>query len=176
MLMRIMMASLIGSALIPATLAQSGNDDTQTLRDILAEIRAIHEDVRVTETTQLLVAELQMQQGVVNRATENADSARAKLSDLHRDQKHLEADLQNTQEHLDKASNPDERNALSNEIDRQKSNLAEMKVAERDRTATLQQMEQRLQVAQDKLAAIEDELSAVVARLGPLSKGAAGQK
>jgi len=37
-------------------------------------------------------------------------------------------------------------------------------------------MEQRLQVAQDKLAAIEDELSAVVARLGPLSKGAAGQK
>lgn len=91
MLMRLMMATLVGSTLIPAALAQTRDADMPTLRDILAEIRAIHEDMRITETTQLLVAELEMQQGVVNRATENADGARAKLSDLHLDQKHLEA-------------------------------------------------------------------------------------
>ena len=170
MLMRMMVAALVGSTLIPATLAQTRDADAQTLRDILAEIRAIHEDMRVTETTQLLVAQLEMQQGVVNRATENADTARAKLSDLHLDQKHVATELETLQEHLDKASTPDERNALSTEIERQKSNQAELKNAERDRTATLQQMEQRLQAAQDKLSAIEDELTAVVARLGPMKE------
>ena len=46
------------------------------IADILVELRAIHNDIRVNETTQLLVAELQMRQNVVNRATENTDNAR----------------------------------------------------------------------------------------------------
>jgi len=175
MRMRIIVAAILGFTLVPASPAQKTDEAAQTLREILAEIRAVHEDMRVTETTQLLVAELQMQQGVVNRATENADNARLRLNDLHLDQKHIAAELETLQEHVDKASNTDERNALATEIERQKSNLAELKNIERDRTATLQQMEQRLQAAQEKLAGIEDELSAVVARLGPISKGT-GQK
>ena len=156
-------------------LAQSVDTDAQTLREILVELRAIHEDMRVTETTQLLVAELEMQQGVVNRATENADTARARLNDVRIDQKHIEAELQTAQEQLDKSSNAEERNALSEQIERQKSNQAELKNVERDRAATVQQMEQRLQAAEDKLAGIEDELGAVISRLQPPSKPA-GQK
>ena len=175
MLIRMVMAGFVCLTVVHAGIAQSRNTDSQTLREILLEIRAIHEDMRVTETTQLLVAELEMQQGVVNRATESADNARAKLSDVRIEQKHIETELEAVQEHRDKASNADERNALSNEIERQRSNLAELRNVERDRTATLQQMEQRLQAAQDKLAGIEDELGAAVSRLGPIRKDA-GQK
>jgi hypothetical protein len=35
---------------------QASDVDPETLRDILAELRAIHNDIRVNETTQLLVA------------------------------------------------------------------------------------------------------------------------
>ncbi len=175
MLIRSVVAGLICLTVVNAAMGQSRDTDSQTLREILAELRAIHEDMRVTETTQLLVAELEMQQGVVNRATENVDNARSKLNDIHADQKHIETVLENEQEAIDKMANADEKNSLSMEIERQKSNLAELKNVERDRNTTLQQMEQRLQGAQDKLAGIEDELSAAISQLRPLSKGA-GQK
>lgn len=152
------------------SVAQAPDTDAQTLRQILAELRAIHQDMRVTETTQLLVAELQMQQSVVNRATENADNARTKLNGIRLDQKQVTDELARTEDRLDKAQNADERAALSQDVDRHKSNLAALKNAERDANTILQDMEQRLQNAQDKLASIEEELNAAISRLGPLPK------
>jgi len=161
--------------LVPTSVAQNRESDALTLRQILAELRAIHQDMRVTETTQLLVAELQMEQAAVNRATESADNARGKLNRIHLDQKRASDDLAHAEVQLDKTQNPDERNAVSQEVDRQKSNIAALKAAERDSNTTLQEMEQRLQNAQDKLASIEAELNAAIARLGPNSKDT-GQK
>lgn len=172
MMIRMLMTAFVCVLVVPVSLGQSSDSDSQILREILAELRGIHQDMQVTETTQLLVAELEMQQSVVNRATESADEARAKLNDVRLEQKHLSAELPALQDHLEKSSSADEKSALSNEIERQKSNLEELKNVERDRTTTLQQMEQRLQTAQDKLAGIEDELSAAVSRLGPPSKDA----
>src|SRR5579864_5536683 len=113
MLIRSVVAGLICLTVVNAAMGQSRDTDLQTLREILAELRAIHEDMRVTETTQLLVAELEMQQGVVNRATENVDNARSKLNDIHADQKHIETVLENEQEAIDKMANADEKNSLS---------------------------------------------------------------
>jgi predicted nucleic acid-binding Zn-ribbon protein len=173
MLIRAVFSTFLLVATIPASFGQSTESDSQILREILAELRAMHQDMRVTESTQILVAELQMEQSAVIRATESADNARARLSDIHRDQKTAEADLARTQEQLDKATSLDEQNALSNEIARQKSNIASLKIAERDSAATLQQMEERLQVAQEKLASIDDELNGVISRL---TSRDAGQK
>ncbi len=92
-------------------------------------------------------------------------------NEVHADQKHLTTELDTLQERVDRASNAEERNALTQQMERDKSNLAELKIVERDRSASLVQMEQRLQIAQDKLAAIEDELGAVIAQLRPISKG-----
>lgn len=145
--------------------AQNQDTDSQTLKAILVELRAIHQDMQVTETTQLLVAELQMQQAVVSRATESADSARERLDNMHRNQQQLVSELAHLQDQADKATNADEKSALSRDIDRIKSNNDLLKTAEHDSATNLQDMQQRLRDAQDKLAGIEAELSAAISRL-----------
>jgi chromosome segregation ATPase len=154
-------------------LGQNRDGDSQTLHEILAELRSMHEDMRVTETTQLLVAELEMQQGVVNRATETVDNARTRLNGIHVDQKRLAAETDHAEEQIDKAANADEKNALAQENERRKGDLETMKSIEREANTTLQEMEQRLQNAQDKLASIESELNATISRLGPVAKDSA---
>jgi chromosome segregation ATPase len=172
MMKRIAMVAFLSLAVAAASLGQTQDSDSQTLLRILAELRAIHDDMRVTETTQLLVAELETQQGVVNRATENADNARSRLNGNRLDQKLLAADLNHAEDQLEKAASADEREALAQAIDQRKSNLAALKTAERDFSANLQEMEQRLQDAQDKLENIEAELNAAMSRLSPSPKDA----
>jgi len=166
MLNRFVFRVLVWLALMSPSLAQKQDSDVQTLKQILTELRAIHQDMRVTETTQLRVAELQMQQATVNRATESADAARAKLSGIHLDQKRAADELARSEDRLEKAQNLDERNALSQDIDRRKSDVAALKAIERDSNSNLQAMEQRLQNAEDKLTNIEGELNAAISRLG----------
>lgn len=170
MVNRLASLALFWLTFVAVSAAQAPDTDAQTLRLILTELRAIHQDMRVTETTQLLVAELQMQQAAVNRATEKADNARTKLNDVRLDQKRVTDDLARAEGQLDKAQSADERTALSQEVDGHKSNLATLKGVEHDTTTILQDMEQRLQNAQDKLASIEDELNAAISRLGPIPK------
>jgi hypothetical protein len=170
MLNRVVSVALLCLLVIVASAGQTQDSDAQVLRQILGELRAIHEDMRVSETTQLLVAELEMQQAAVNHATEDADNARIKLNEIRQNQKQSAVDLDHAEDQLDKTSNPDERNAFAQDIERQKSHLAELKTAERDWNATLQEMQQRLQNAQDKLANIESELNSAIARLSPVQK------
>lgn len=159
--------ALLWFALAATSFAQSRESDSQTMREILAEIRAIHEDMRVTETTQILLTELEMQQSVVNRATQNVDSARAKLLDIQRDEKLVASDLERAEDHLSQATDADERKHDEEDIERHKANLAALKTEEAGRTTTLQQMEQRLQTEQDSLENIQNQLSAIVSRLRP---------
>jgi chromosome segregation ATPase len=149
---------------------QDRESDSQTLREILTEIRGIHEDVRVTESSQILLTELQMQQGVVNRATENVDSARSKLLDIQRDQKQVASELEHAEDQLSQASETDEKNHFAAEIERLKANIASLKVEESGCATTLQQMEQRLQAAQGSVEDIEKELNEIIARVRPSGK------
>jgi hypothetical protein len=87
MKMRAVITAFFLFALAVTGFGQDRESDSQTLRQILVEIRGIHEDVRVTESTQILLTELEMQQSVVNRDTEDADNARSKLLDIQRDRK-----------------------------------------------------------------------------------------
>ena len=157
-------------ALATPGFGQDRESDSQTMREILAEIRGIHEEVRVTETTQILLTELGMQQSVVNRETQNVDSARSHLLEIQRAQKLVAGDLEHAEDRLSQASDSGEKKAISDEIERHKANMAALKIEEGGRETTLQQMEQRLQTAQDNLENIEKELNAIIARLRPSSK------
>jgi chromosome segregation ATPase len=170
MTMRIVFIGAFVSALAVTGFGQDPQSDLQTLREILVEVRGIHEEVRMTESTQILLAELEMQQSVVNRATESADSARSRLLDVQRDQKLVASDLQHAEDQLNQASNPEDRKHIDEEIDRLKGNIAALKLEESGRATTLQQMEQRLQSAQDSLDDIEKELNEIVVRLHPTGK------
>jgi len=157
-------------ALATTGFGQNRESDSQTLREILTEIRGIHEDVRLSESTQILLTELQMQQGVVNRATENVDSARSKLQDVQRDQKLEASEVEHAEDRLSLASDADGKKHFTEDIERHKSNIAALKIEEGNRATTLEQMEQRLQNEQDSLASIQKELNAIIARLRPASK------
>lgn len=168
--LKILGAAVVWLAITAASYAQNQDSDSQTLRAILAELRAMHEDIRVTETTQFLLAELQLQQEVVNRATQSLDHAQEKLTEIHLSQQQIAADLDRTQNAVDKAASMDEKNALSQRIEELKSNGDQLKSAERDANVNLQGMKQRLQEAQDKLSGIDDQLSTAINRLAPSSK------
>ena len=60
MTIRTMFVALFLFALATTGFGQDRESDSQTLREILTEIRGIHEDVRVTESTQILLTELEM--------------------------------------------------------------------------------------------------------------------
>ena len=150
--------------------AQNQDTDAQTLKAILVELRAIHQDMQVTETTQLLVAELQMQQGVVTRTTETADNARDRLNNVRNARQQLTTNIEHLQDRLDNTTNADDKASLSRQIESLKSNVDSLKNSERDSDAKLQDMQQRLRDAQDKLAGIEAELNAAIGRLAPVSK------
>jgi hypothetical protein len=157
-------------ALATTGFGQDRESDSQTLREILTEIRGIHEDVRVSESTQILLTELEMQQSVVNRATENVDSARSKLQDVQRDQQLEASEVEHDEDHLSQASDPDEKKHFTEEIERHKANVAALKIEEGNRATTLEQLEQRLQNEQDSLASTEKELHSIITRLRPGSK------
>ncbi len=158
---------LVGTLPSPA---QNRQTDSQTLQEIFGELKAIHEDMRATESTQILIAEFEMQQGVVNRATENLYQARERLSDVQRDLKMAGTDLAMAQNHLDQISNPDERKHITDDYDRLKMNMTTLKEEEQRRAMTQQDMQQRLKAAEDRLDDIESELNAVVARFGSVRK------
>ena len=106
MMNRVVSVAFFWVLVVGACAAQTRDSDSQTLYQILVELRAIHEDMRVSETTQLLVAELEMQQGVVSHAVQDADNARTKLNEIHLDQKQVAAELDRAEDQREKASNP----------------------------------------------------------------------
>jgi chromosome segregation ATPase len=169
---RVVTVALFFCLVSVASAGQTQDSDSQTLHQILIELHAIRDDMRVSETAQLLVVELQIQQGVVNRATEDADNARNKLSEIRSEQKKLAAQLERFEDNLGKVTNPDDQKEAKGAVEGLKSELAALETSERDSNTTLQDMQQRLQDAQNKLANIDSELSSALARLGPVPKDA----
>lgn len=154
-------------ALAVPCLAQATQSDSQTLQAILAEIRAIHQEVKVTQTTQILLTELEIQQTVVNRATQRADEAQLRLSDIKTAEKDNAGEQTRTKEKLDQTTDPRESEAWADRIEELKRNAAALATAEQERTSTLQTAQQQLKDAQDSLDDIQNQLNAIVKQLTP---------
>ena len=148
-------------------LAQSNDSESRTLLTILAEIRSIHEDIRATESTQILLTELEMQQSVVNRATEHFDDARLRLLQIQQDEKGLVAELNRVEEQLNQATDAGEQKHLTDEVQRNKSNLAALKGEEQLRATAVQEAQERLRNAQEALDSTQSELNDMLKRLSP---------
>src|ERR1035441_859223 len=67
--------------------------DSQTLQAILVEMRALHNDVRLGQTTQILLTEMEVQRGVVDKALDKRDSARSRVSQLQSTEKNFAAQI-----------------------------------------------------------------------------------
>jgi chromosome segregation ATPase len=164
---RVVAAAIFVLALAVPCFGQNSPTDSQTLQAILTEIRAIHEEVKVTQTTQILLTELNIQQGVVSHATQRADDAQAKLSDLKEVEKASAAELTRTKDKLDQTTEPQESKALTDRVEELKRHASDLAAMEPDRTTDLQTAQQQLKDAQDKLDDIQNQLNAIVKRLTP---------
>ncbi len=111
-----------------SALGQVSQSDAQTLQAILAELRAVHSELRVqearTQTVQILLYELQTQQAVINRATQRVDDARSKLSGVQEGERHFAADITRSEDVLRTTEDQAEKARITANIERSKAEIS----------------------------------------------------
>ena len=152
-----------------SALGQVSQSDTQTLQAILAELRAVHSELRVqearTQTIQILLYELQTQQAVINRATQRVDDARSKLSGVQEGERHVAADITRSEDVLRTTEDQTEKAGITANIERSKAELASLRSSEQDRLTNQQQAESELQRAQEAYDTIQNDLDQLMRNL-----------
>jgi chromosome segregation ATPase len=149
---------------------QTAMTDSQTLQAILVEMRGIHNDVRLSQTTQILLTELEVQHGVVDKATDKRDTARNRVSQLQSNQKQFAAQIAQIDESLKTTIDPVLQKRLSDQMQNMKTTLATFKSQEDDTANAVQDAESALRKEQETLQGIQAQLDEVVKQLQPVEK------
>jgi hypothetical protein len=76
------------------------------LQAILTDIRMIREEVKVTETTQLLLKELQIQHNVVSRATQRIDDEQSHLASIQASETYTAGELARAKDRFNQTTDP----------------------------------------------------------------------
>jgi chromosome segregation ATPase len=150
--------------------ARTTQADSATLDAILAEIRGIHNDVRLSETTQILLTEMEVQRGAVDKALEKRDSARNRVSQLQVNEKQFATQIASLEESAKSTLDPVMGKRISDQADNMKATMENFKNQEPDAASALQDAETALRKEQDTLAGIQDQLNDVVKKLQPVGK------
>ena len=148
----------------PSTAAQT---DSQTLQAILVEMRALHNDVRLSQTTQILLTEMEVQRGVVDKALEKRDSARSRVSQLQMNEKNFAAQIAQNEENAKATLDAVQQKRMADQETMLKANMANFKSQEDDATSAALDADTALRKEQDKLDGIQDQLNDVVKKLQP---------
>ena len=159
--------ALLGIVSVVPAFGQASQTDSQTLQAILVEIRGMHNDVRLSQTTQILLAEMQMQQTVVNRALEKRDNLKSSVEQVQNQEKATTSQIAQFEERANATIDPAQKKQMTQIEDQIKSQLASLKSQEKDRANDLAEAESRLTKEQDPLSSIQDQLNAVVKKLQP---------
>jgi uncharacterized protein YlxW (UPF0749 family) len=142
--------------------AQTSGADANTLAAILAERRSIHEDLRAAQTTQALLVEWQMEQGMLNRAADRVDEARSKLIVMQTDLKVVSAHASEVESRLNESTNLDEKAHLKEEVEHSQADVAALKAEVQARSSALDDLQTKLRNVADDLAATQDQLNALI--------------
>ena len=148
---------------------QAIQTDSQTLQAILVEMRGLHNDVRLSETTQILLTELGIQQTAVNRASQRRDTLKSDVAQIQAQQKNIALELAQFEEKDRGTIDPAQKKQLTQMQEQRRSYLAIMKTQDQDRANDLQEAESALRKEQDSLAVIQDQLNDVVKKLQPVT-------
>jgi chromosome segregation ATPase len=168
--MKIVRVSLLsGVALLTLPgLAQVSQSDPQTLNEILAEVRAIHADVRLSETTQILLAELQLQQSAVNAAIQHRDASHTSLTQMQAQEKAISAEIARIDDPDSELQlDPVRKNQLAEQSAAYKARMPTLKTQEEQLANDLQDAESRVTSEQMKLSRIQSQLDDAVKKLQP---------
>jgi len=149
---------------------QAPQTDSQTLQAILVEMRGIHNDVRLGQTTQILLTEMEVQRGVVDKAVEKRDGQRNRVSQLQLNEKNFAVQIEQDDENLKTTLDPVLQKRLADQQQNLKQNMANFKTQEQDAASALQDSESTLRKEQETLSGIQDQLNEVVKKLQPVDK------
>jgi len=149
---------------------QAPQTDSQTLQAILVEMRGIHNDVRLGQTTQILLTEMEVQRGVVDKAVEKRDGQRNRVSQLQLNEKNFAVQIEQDDENLKTTLDPVLQKRLADQQQNLKQNMANFKTQEQDAVGALQDSESTLRKEQETLSGIQDQLNEVVKKLQPVEK------
>lgn len=148
---------------------QTSQSDSQTLQQILVEIRGMHNDVRLGQTSQILLTEYEVQQSAVTRATQRRDDLRTRLTQLQANQKNWDAMIAQNEEKADNTMDPAQKKQLTDASSNLKSTLVSLKKQEQDTSNDLLDAENALTKEQNTLNSIQVRLDEIVKQLQPAS-------
>jgi hypothetical protein len=161
---------VLGIVSVVPGLGQASQTDSQTLQAILVEIRGLHNDARLTQTSQILLAEMLMQQTAVNRALEKRDSLKSSVEQVQNQQKMAVQQVAQWEERANTAIDAAQKKQFTQMQDQMKSQIPFMKIQEQERSSDLADAESRLSREQDALASIKDQLDTLVKKLQPAAE------
>jgi hypothetical protein len=169
---------LLGFGIPAATLGQATSSDSQTLQALLAEVRELRQDLRVSlariQSAQILLSRSQTQQAAVMRASERLNDARLRLADAQDHQKHVAMDIKRLEDTLSAEENLAQQKELRDRINHSKSELEDSTSIEQQRQAGEIEAEQQLRTEQDKLTMLETQLDELVRHLSNPSEQSRG--
>lgn len=171
MLFRVLATLLLSGAAIAqaAPSAHAASSDSQTLQALLTEVRALRQELRASlsrsQSMQVLLSRLQIQEGVKERVADRFNEARQKLLDTQIQQKELALE-QKRIEDSPPATDPQQQSDLLDRLNHVKSDLEVTGHALQQRQTAATQAEQQMREEQDKLDALESQLDEFIGSSG----------
>jgi len=161
--------ALMGIFSVLPCLAQGSQTDAQTLDSILLELRAIHDDVRLSQTSQILLAELQIAQAAVEKATERRDNLKMRVTQAQSNQKNLTTQLAQMEERASTTLDETQKKRIADTQDNLKTMLAAQQAEEQSSSNDLTDAENAMRKTQEALSNVQGELNDVLKKLQPVS-------
>ena len=161
--------------MFPGTIAaQSKPTDSQTLEQILSELRQIRQDLRTfvgtAQKSQILASRIQTQQGVILRLHDRIETIRSTVTQVRSEEKILSAEMKRAEEALSRAENERIRKELEETISRLKAAVETQASVEQENQTKLVEAEDLLKLEQAKLDHWQDELDKLVRALEESSR------
>jgi hypothetical protein len=145
-----------------AAFGQAAPSDSQTLQALLAEVRQLRQDLRLSnleaKRAQILIYRVQAQQAVVDRISERLEGAKAQLAQLERERVRFAAQMKRLEEMKDQIENPAERKQMEDAIGQEKMQSEDQAAEEQDLKAKEADLEEQFRAEQAKLGRLQDEL------------------
>jgi chromosome segregation ATPase len=151
----------------PTSPGQSTSTDSQTLQALLQEVRQLRQDVRTvtvaTERSQILLSRLQTQQTAVEDAQKEFDQAHTAAAQAEEHSKTLQNEVKYyaDQDNEEQTPNATDRQKIEDVISRLKTRLDQTGSEAQEAQTSEMQAQERLQIEQSKLSALQDELDQV---------------
>ena len=142
---------------------QTTPGDSQTLQALLAEIRLLRQDLRITtvaaQRSQILIYRLQGQEAAVGRASQRLDEAREKLARIQDERQHVAAEVKQTEDFLSNTENPaTQKKAFEDRLSELKSRLGSLESNEQQYQSREIEAQQQLRAEEVRLSDLRDQL------------------